>query len=57
MNFKALLVSKTFWLMLAGICAAVGAKVAGEIDTHTLVIALFNGLGGIFIRDAIANKG
>jgi len=55
--FSRLIKSKTFWTGVAGILAAVGAKMAGEITTSVMLTTVMTAALAIFIRDGVAKNG
>ena len=54
MNFKVLLAAKTFWLGITTIVG--GAILIKQGNLNEGILGVINGLGLIFIRDAIAKQ-
>lgn len=54
--WKRLKNTKSLYLALGGILTAVGAYLSGQIELHAMILAIFNGLALIFLRDGVAKK-
>lgn len=56
-NMKNLVKTKTFWAGMAGLVAAVGGAVTGDVSTAQAVQTGIVSLMGIFLRDGMLKAG
>ena len=54
MNWAALVRSKTFWAGIAGLVAAIGGVVTGEMSTGQGIQTALIAVLGVFGRDAVS---
>ncbi len=53
---KTLSGKKTYFTAAAAVLTAIGAYVAGEVDTQTTVSSIFAALMAIFLRSGISSE-
>lgn len=54
--WKRLKNTKTLYLALGGILTGVGAYLTDQIELQAMILAVFNGLAVLFLRDGVAKK-